>query len=59
MTIFLEEMMLYLPDIIDSKSISELNFVETVLKHLELGSVIPRPRYLQLIKQSESHDVAP
>ncbi|MGC2522987.1 MAG: hypothetical protein WA417_10185 [Stellaceae bacterium] len=53
--IFLEEMVLDLPHIVDAEPVGELDLVERILIEAQLGSFVPRLRQLVLVKNPEFH----
>src|SRR6185312_5466747 len=55
MRIFLEEVMLDLPGVVDAKLVGQLDLVERVLEELELVALVPRTRQLVLVEDSELH----
>jgi hypothetical protein len=42
--VFLEEVVLDLPRVVDAEAIGELDLIERVLEQPELGALVPRPR---------------
>ena len=57
--VFLEEVVLDLPGVVVAELVGELDLVERLLEQHVLGVVVPRPRQLQLVEDSEFHDVPP
>src|SRR5258708_8216348 len=59
MRVFLEEMVLDLPDVIEAEPVGELDLIERVLIKPALGIVIPRTagelRQLVFVEQTEFH----
>ena len=59
MRVFLEEMVLDLPDVVDADPVGELDLVERLLIEPPLGIVVPgaarRLRQLMLVEQAEFH----
>jgi hypothetical protein len=47
--------MLDFPCVIDAEPIGQLDLVERILKQLQLVAVMPRPRQLMLVEDSEFH----
>ena len=57
--IFLEEVVLDLPDVVEAQPVGELDLVERVLEQLLLAPVVPRPRQLMLVENAEFHGRSP
>src|SRR5271166_6261995 len=55
MRVFLEEVMLHFPHVIDAELVREFDLVERVLEQLQLRALLPRTRQLMLIKGSQLH----
>src|SRR5439155_22885612 len=53
--ILLEEVVLYLPRVVDAEAVGELHLVERILEQLQLGAVLPGPRELVLVEDPELH----
>src|SRR5262245_6717280 len=54
--VFLEEVMLDFPRVVDPEPIGELDLRQRVLKELQLRAVVPRARQLVLVEDPEFHD---
>jgi hypothetical protein len=59
MRVFLQEVVLDFPRIVDADAVSQFDLVECVLKKLQLVAVVPWPRELVFIENSEAHRVLP
>src|SRR4029077_19250850 len=55
MRIFLKEMMLNRPDLIEAQLVGEPHLLEAIIVDRALGLARPRPRHRDLIKQPELH----
>ena len=55
MRIFLEEVVLDLPDVVDAEPVGEFDLVERVLVEAALGVLVPGLRQLVLVEQAEFH----
>ena len=53
--IFLEEMVLDLPDVVDAELVGELDLLERFLVQPTLGALAPRLRQLVFVEQAEFH----
>src|SRR6266851_9525795 len=53
--IFLEEMVLVGPDVVEAKTVGDLHLGQRMLDHPVLGLGIPRAWQLQLVDQAELH----
>src|SRR5262249_46137865 len=53
--IFLEEVVLDLPGVVDAQAVGELNLIERFLVQAQLGAVVPWPRQLVLVEDPEFH----
>jgi hypothetical protein len=53
--VFVEEMVLDLPGIVETQAIGELDLVERLVKQPVLVSGFPRLRQLELVKDAKSH----
>ena len=53
--VFLEEVVLDLPDVVDAEPVGELDLVERVLDDAALGVLAPGPRQLMLVEHAEFH----
>jgi hypothetical protein len=56
--VFLEEVVLDLPRVVDAELVGELDLAERVLEELVLGPVVPGPGKLVLLEDSEFHDLS-
>ena len=54
--VLIEEVMLDGPGVVDTEIIGQLDLLDGLLDQLVLGSLAPRLRQLQLIKNTKSHD---
>ena len=59
MRIFFQEMMLHDPGVVVAEPVGGLELRQRVLVELELVTLLPRARQLQLVKDAEFHDVSP
>ncbi len=55
MRIFLEEMMLDLPCMVDAELVGEFDLVERVLEQFQLVAILPGARQLMLVEDAEFH----
>ena len=55
MRIFLEEVVLDLPDVIDAEPVGEFDLFERILVEPQLGILVPGLRQLMLVKEAEFH----
>ena len=55
MAVFLEEVVLDFPDVLDAERVGQLDLVERVLDQLVLGAVVPGPADLVLVEDAELH----
>ena len=55
MCVLLEEVVLDLPDVLEAELVGELDLLEDLLEELLLVSVVPRPREVVLVEESEFH----
>ena len=54
--VFLEEVVLDLPRVVDAQPVRDLYLLQRVLKQLQFDAVRPWPRQLMLVKNSKLHD---
>src|SRR5262249_43268598 len=54
--IFLEEMVLDFPGVVDAELVGELDLLEGFLQQAVFGTVVPRPRQLMLVENAELHE---
>src|SRR5664279_3314164 len=59
MRIFFEKMMLHHPGVVVAAAVGGFQLCQRVLVQLELAAGLPWARQLQLIKDTEFHDVSP
>ncbi len=57
MRIFLEEVMLDFPGVVDAEFVGELDLIERILEQLQLIALFPGTRQLMLIEDAELHGV--
>ena len=55
MRIFLEEMVLDLPGVVDAELVGEFDLIERLLEQPVLVALVPRPRQLVLVENAELH----
>ena len=55
MRIFLEEMVLDLPGMVDAQAVRQLDLIERLLVDAVLVALVPRPRQLVLVEDAELH----
>jgi hypothetical protein len=55
MGVFLQEVMLDLPGMIDAKPVGQFDLVERILEQLQFVAFVPRPRQLVLVENPELH----
>jgi hypothetical protein len=55
MRVFLEEVVLYLPGIVNAQAVRQLDLIQGVLEEAELGAGLPGTRQLVLIEDPEFH----
>ena len=53
--IFLEEVVLDLPRVVDAEPVGEFDLIERVLEQALLVAVVPRPRQLMFVEDAEFH----
>jgi hypothetical protein len=57
--VFLEEVVLDLPDVVEAKPVGELHLLEGILQQAVLGAlVLPGTRVLMLVEDAEAHGAA-
>jgi hypothetical protein len=59
MRIFLQEVMLHFPGVVEAERVSELDLVEGLLEELVLAVFVPVPGQLMLVENAEFHAVIP
>src|SRR5215475_14518421 len=55
MRVFLEEVVLHLPGIVNAQAVRQLDLIQRLLEEAELGAGLPGTRQLVLIEDAEFH----
>jgi hypothetical protein len=55
MRVFLEEVVLHLPGIVNAQAVRQLDLIQRILEEAELSAWLPGTRQLMLIKDPEFH----